>query len=614
MKKLILAWAVALPLASWAQPATAPGSYVESSRLGSGDRNTPFYTMDFAQGIPATWTNTETSGIAHWEYRGPATTPDNTIGSRGSCISEGTVGTPIASSTAANGFVIFDSNYWDNDANPCTVQNFGSGQAPGPHLAELTTASINCSGHTHVALQFEQYIRYYMGETSVQMSVNGGAFTTVYTNVLEQGLTTENPVLVRIPLPAEAGNATDLRLRFVYNGLYYFWQIDDIKLLDNYDRDLVIDFATYGDFDTSDPTHATGFEMMEYTQYPPFLAPNLMLQADVFNFGTSELTNVNLNASVRNLDNGTELINLTSTDSLTISSGTPQSLVAGTFQMPTDLGHYACYFQTLQTEVDEDPTNNIDTLNFRITPVTLARDKGGMTSLYVPTNSYLNAPFEMGNVFFLQAGGYVSSVSVGFAVGTNTSQTVHITIYPFSLSLGIGIPVTTTTDFALTNVVANNFGQEFMSTFSLATPVYLSQGAYLVVVGCDAGLNQVNIGLAGKSEDTSSWINFNNTDLFYLTRIPQVRLNFGDYVGVAEKTEQSFGVFPNPAKSNLTLSSTTEGAATLNVFSATGQLVLTERIAGKGTHSISIESLTSGVYELQLVTANGTHIQKLIVE
>lgn len=614
MKKLFLVWAAALPLASWAQPATAPGNYLGTNSQLSGDRSTPFYSMDFAQGIPGTWTNTETGGVANWEYRGPSTTPDNNVGSRGSCISEGTVGTPIASSTAANGFIIFDSNYWDNDANPCTVENFGSGQAPGPHYSELTTASINCSGHTHVALQFEQYIRYYMGETSVQMSINGGAFTTVYTNVLEQGLTTENPVLVRVPLPAEAGNATDLRLRFVYNGLYYFWQIDDIKLFDNYDRDLVIDYATYGDFDTSDPTHATGFEMMEYTQYPPFLAPNLMLQADLFNFGTSALTNVNLNASVRNLDNGTELVNLTSTDSLTVPSGTPQSLVAGTFQMPADIGHYACYFQTVQTEVDEDASNNIDTLNFRITPVTLARDKGGMTSLYVPTNNYLNAPFEMGNVFFLQAGGYVNSVSVGFAVGTNTFQTAHITIYPFSLSLGIGIPITTTTDFPLTNITQNNFGQEFMSTFTLPSPVYLSQGAYLVVVGSDAGLNQVNIGLAGKSEDTSSWINFNNTDLFYLTRIPQVRLNFGDYVNVAEKTEQSFGVFPNPTKDGFTVTTATEEAANLQIFNLTGQLVQTERLFGKGAHSVSVESLTAGVYEIRFVTSSGTHTQKLIVE
>jgi Secretion system C-terminal sorting domain len=614
MKKLILALVVFMPVFASAQFTSAPGNYLPAQHSSAAERNAPFWTMDFSQGIPVNWTNTEAGGVAHWEYRGPATSPDITAGSRGSCISEGTVGPPIASTTADNGFIIFDSNYWDNDTNPCTVENFGSGQAPGPHLAQLTTASINCSGHTHVALQFEQYIRYYLGETSVEMSVNGGAFTTVYTNVLEQGMTTVNPMLVRVPLPAEAGNTSDLKLRFVYNGLYYFWQIDDIKLIDNYDRDLVIDFATYGDFDTSDPTHATGFEMMEYTQYPPFLAPNLMLQASTFNFGTSNLTNVNLNASVKNIDTGTELVNITSTDSFTVPSGTAQNIVAGQFQMPGDLAHYACYFHTTQTEVDEDESNNMDTLHFRITPVTLARDKGPMTSVYVPTNAYLNAPFEVGNVFFMQTGGYVNSVSVGFAIGTNTNQSVHITIYPFSLSMGIGIPITTTTDFPLTNVIGNNFGQEYLSTFPLATPVYLSQGAYLVVVGSDAGLNEVNVALAGKSEDTSSWIKFNNTDLFYLTRIPQLRLNFGDFVNTSETTEHSFGIFPNPCKNKVTITSQFSGNSAVNIFSSTGQLVQKTSFTGMGNHDLDIQSLPVGVYQVQVINGDQSQSQSILVE
>jgi hypothetical protein len=614
MKKFILALVVLMPVIASAQYTGAPGNYLTNHQLATADRNTPFWSMDFSSGIPANWTNTETGGVAHWEYRGPSSTPNNTVGSRGSCISEGTVGTPISSTTADNGFILFDSNYWDNDANPCTVENFGSGQAPGPHLAQLTTASINCSGHTHVALQFEQYIRYYLGETSVEMSVNGGAFTTVYTNVLEQGLTTVNPMVVRVPLPAEAGNATDLKLRFVYNGLYYFWQIDDIKLIDNYDRDLVIDFATYGDFDTSDPTHATGFEMMEYTQYPPFLAPNVMLQANTFNFGTSNLTNVNLNASVKNLDTGVELVNLTSTDSYSVPSGAAQNIVAGQFQMPGDIAHYACYFHTTQTEVDEDELNNIDTLNFRITPVTLARDKGPMSSLYIPTNNYLGAPFEIGNVFHLQAGGYVSSVSVGFAIGTNTNQSVHITIYPFSLSMGIGIPITTTADFPLSDAIGNNYGQEFMSTFSLANPVYLSQGAYLVVVGSDAGLNEVNVALAGKSEDTSSWIRFNNTDLFYLTRIPQLRLNFGDFVNTNERTESSFGIFPNPCKNKVSVSSKFNGFHTVNFYSCAGQLVQKTSFNGAGNHDLDIHSLPAGVYQVQVINGEQVQSQSIIVE
>jgi len=152
---------------------------------------------------------------------------------------DGNIGEPIASTTSANGFVIFDSNYWDNDANPCTVENFGTGQAPGPHLSYLTTAPINLTGFANVVLEFEQYIRYYLGNTGVEISIANGPWEVLYTNILDQGITTENTQTVRMPLPIAAGNQSNVRLRFVYDGLYYFWQIDDIRILQGYANDLI---------------------------------------------------------------------------------------------------------------------------------------------------------------------------------------------------------------------------------------------------------------------------------------------------------------------------------------------------------------------------------------
>ena len=82
---------------------------------------TPFWSEDFANGIPATWTNS----TAPWVYRGPSTNPGVTVGSQGaySGISSGN-SSPIASSTASNGFIIFDSDYYDNNGVP---GNMGSG-------------------------------------------------------------------------------------------------------------------------------------------------------------------------------------------------------------------------------------------------------------------------------------------------------------------------------------------------------------------------------------------------------------------------------------------------------------------------------------------------------
>ena len=68
---------------------------------------------DFGSGIPSTWVNAGFDGFGNtldsalWEYRGTSTNPDNTEGSRGAYV--GTRG-PIQSASAANGFMIFDSD------------------------------------------------------------------------------------------------------------------------------------------------------------------------------------------------------------------------------------------------------------------------------------------------------------------------------------------------------------------------------------------------------------------------------------------------------------------------------------------------------------------------
>ena len=46
----------------------------------AGLRNNPILVVDFADGIPAGWESEDAGGIAHWEYRGPSTSPDNTVG------------------------------------------------------------------------------------------------------------------------------------------------------------------------------------------------------------------------------------------------------------------------------------------------------------------------------------------------------------------------------------------------------------------------------------------------------------------------------------------------------------------------------------------------------
>ena len=596
---------------------SAPGTYIHARNASNtSERETVIWSEDFANGIPTTWNNSGAPSLAVWEYRGPSTNPNQLVGSRGSCLPNGNVGEAITSSSASNGFVIFDSNYWDNNLNPCTVDNFGTGQAPGPHLSYLTTPSINLSGFPNSVLEFEQYIRYYLGNTRVEISVANGPWEVLHTNVLEQGITTQNTQKVRMPLPATAGNQSNVKLRFVYDGLYYFWQMDDVRILQGFANDLIIENSSYGDFDLNNPDHTTGFEMMEYTQYPSAFAPLVHLESNVFNLGTNIQTNVALNARIINDNSGVLVFESNSPILPNLSPGADSVLVAGEFQIDPTVSHYSAYFNSLQTETDENIFNQIEWLQFDVTPVTYARDENNLGSMFLPSETYADAPFEMGTVYLLPSGQQLHSVSVAIGEGTTLPSTVYATVFSFSLSAGIGGAIASTQDFEITEADINPFGGASMKVLSFDTPVNLSQGLYLVAVGSTNSAFQTVIGLSGKSEDLSAWVRFNNsnTDLFYLTRTPMIRMNFGP---VSDVTEQSFGqsfqIYPNPATESLSILLNEKESATIEVFDETGRRIHSQKSNTEVSKiEMNISGFSSGIYTVRVTQANRSTAQIFI--
>ena len=596
---------------------SAPGTYIHARNASNtSDRETVIWSEDFANGIPTTWNNSGAPSLAVWEYRGPSTNPNQLVGSRGSCLPNGNVGEAITSSSASNGFVIFDSNYWDNNLNPCTVDNFGTGQAPGPHLSYLTTPSINLSGFPNSVLEFEQYIRYYLGNTRVEISVANGPWEVLHTNVLEQGITTQNTQKVRMPLPATAGNQSNVKLRFVYDGLYYFWQMDDVRILQGFANDLIIENSSYGDFDLNNPDHTTGFEMMEYTQYPSAFAPLVHLESNVFNLGTNIQTNVALNARIINDNSGVLVFESNSPILPNLSPGADSVLVAGEFQIDPTVSHYSAYFNSLQTETDENIFNQIEWLQFDVTPVTYARDENNLGSMFLPSETYADAPFEMGTVYLLPSGQQLHSVSVAIGEGTTLPSTVYATVFSFSLSAGIGGAIASTQDFEITEADINPFGGASMKVLSFDTPVNLSQGLYLVAVGSTNSAFQTVIGLSGKSEDLSAWVRFNNsnTDLFYLTRTPMIRMNFGP---VSNITEQSFGqvfqIYPNPANESLSILLNEKESALIEIFDQTGRLVHSQKISTEVLNiEMNVSEFSAGIYTVKVIQANHSSSQLFI--
>ncbi|KAB2810309.1 T9SS type A sorting domain-containing protein [Phaeocystidibacter luteus] len=285
------------------------------------------WSEDFANGIPATWSNQGFDGnlsplaAAQWEYRGTSTTPTNAEGSRGAFSGVNNnppTNDPVASTTTANGFVIFDSDYLDNSGNSA---NIGGGTAPAPHVGTLTTSTIDLTGEPYVMLEMESYARVFFANMQVAFSTDGGTTwgdtATIYTDAsLGVNGSSANADLVQVNVSNIIGNQSNVKMRFIFDGRpgnangngYYFWMIDDIRLSDlprhsirfveNTDgapeRDII-----YG---TTTGESKTGIMTLKQTRPIAF-------DCNVLNFGWDQQDNVQLELQVLSNGNVVQTLN-----------------------------------------------------------------------------------------------------------------------------------------------------------------------------------------------------------------------------------------------------------------------------------------------------------------
>lgn len=162
-----------------------------------------------AQSVIYTQTFNLTSLPTGWQNN------DNTGNNAGKWLRK-TSGYGFASTTASNGFYVFDSDALGNDNK---AEN-----------ADLITSAINCFGKANVALEFEHFFQQFQGSVgTVSVSTDNQTWTSVFSVTA----TTENPEKVIINLTPYASGTPTLYIKFNYVGNYdYWWCIDDIKVFE----------------------------------------------------------------------------------------------------------------------------------------------------------------------------------------------------------------------------------------------------------------------------------------------------------------------------------------------------------------------------------------------
>lgn len=357
---------------------------------------TPIWSEDFASGIPSTWLNFGTANLVSdtdvvWEYRGTATNPSNTVGSRGAYMSNQT---PMSSATASNGFVIFDSDFLDNAG---VAGNFGNGIAATPHLAELITDMIDLTQHSIVDLSFTQYYRRFAGPagsqavpaTYVDFSVDGGATfpysVTLNSSIAVNSSTATNDV-VNIIAGSYIGGEDSVKIRFRFDGDYYFWCIDDIQIVGTPANRM--SFTEWQGAPAQDIIYGpstSGSSRMGHMTLKQ--SRGISFDANAVNSGTAAQSNVKLMVKV--LDELGTVIQ-------TVSSATKSVLNAGDTATFNDLNTYAtawtpsanAEYQLIYNLLSDSVSIFSDTTSLFVTDSTMSMDFGSWdNSIGASTNT-----------------------------------------------------------------------------------------------------------------------------------------------------------------------------------------------------------------------------------
>ncbi|MCH2198971.1 MAG: T9SS type A sorting domain-containing protein [Flavobacteriales bacterium] len=472
---------------------------------------------DFEGGIPADWLNESESGIAEWEYRGPDTEPDNTVCSQGSC---GGNSVPIESETVDNGFVIFDSNYWDDDIGPCG--NLGSGQAAAPHFATLTTESVDLTDFEDVALTFQQQYRHFETETYVEASIDGGeTWEVVYSNPTEFSAQSGPGEWATTNISEFAGGQSDVQLRFVFTGTYYWWLLDDIALYVPSDNDLIITDVMYTNFDgTLEPN---GFGDIEYSAWPDFMIPDLNFSGLITNVGAQMQTGVSMNVRITN--ELSEFIYSANTDITDLAaSDTTTAFFEDPYDPLTTIGDYTIRFKAEQNQEDQTPLNNELFKDYRVTEYIYARDEFEIEDTFVPSGIYADEKYEIGNLYESQiAGNIFHSIGIAIAEGSIPGTEIYGMVYDAGLDSVIGM----TDPYIINEFDVNETGGEYIVHLQLQEDILTQTDTlYAVMVGFEGEDGEMLIGRSGSTPPQSSLISYPDINgLFYLLKAPMVRMH-----------------------------------------------------------------------------------------
>jgi len=359
--------------------------------LGSYQANaqTTLFSQNFAGAVlPTGWTNSGAGGT--WSFY---TMPNLS-------------GVALATTTRANGYAVFNSDTLGNDLLAENV--------------DLITPSFSCLGQAAVILSFQDvFAQYATSSGTVAVSVNNGAWNTVYTvgPGIAQNAINANPNFANVNISALAGNQANVRLRFKYQGDWdYWWVVDDILVYAPLAFDAAITDGNISQY--------TAVPLAQVTPYTPSCV--------VLNNGGSTITGISVATTITANSTNTVVYSATMTQA-SLASGLSTTLTAATSYLPTAVDFYFVEFIVSITQADAVALNDTFLTAIAVEDSLYARDffllTGNPADLDGPWFLGAATAGQLGNVFRAQTNttlvSAIATFSGGFVIGDQTQANLY---------------------------------------------------------------------------------------------------------------------------------------------------------------------------------------------
>lgn len=549
----------------------------------------------------------------------------------------------IHSLSAYNGAVLFDSDYIDNLG---TQGAFGVGPCPSAHRAELISPVIDLTGQTSVAVRFNQYYRRFGGPgsaqgtpgTFIEVTTDGGATWTPFTlnaNIAVNAFSPINDVQL-VDISTVAANQPAVQFKFVFDGDYYMWQIDDVYLVALPENSIGINRAMYPIVSRYTPAAFIGSE-----QSWPF-------SAAIRNFGGNTIEDAILRVEVVHVTGGNAIVH---EDNLAVDPFAP-SADDFVVQFPDPFlpagltpGEYRISYSILQEGVEDfDPSNNTLNFTFFVTDNDYWQSGEPRTTLLV--GGLTSETWGYGALFETSADTQedykITSAEVFAAAQTGGApavEGVELVFYMLKL-IGDG-PIAgsllgdgETNDFAgfgshIMTATDNNAIIELAVLDDADEEMILENGTnYYGMVFVPA-----NLRIGSDNQAVNYPVTLETTSVLLFSRIyfnggfsstfrnttPYVKLNLALVVSTDNNPlpETAMTVYPNPANDyilvDLDMDKMTK--VTITLADINGRVIKYDNFQNVTTmqHRFDTSNLTAGTYLVRVASPEGTSTKKLVV-